>query len=195
VELHAHSYFSLLDGVSAPETLVSRAATLGMQALALTDHDALYGAVPFVQAAHAHGIHPILGAEVTLDDGQHLTLLVENETGWRNLCQLISCSQANAPKGQAALPWSAFDGHTNGLIALSGCRQGPIAAALLRWDRTTAFRIAKRLRDLFGVKNCYIELQHHHRPDDDPLVSSLVSLAQHLGLPYVTTNGDALALP
>src|SRR6266487_866721 len=106
VELHTHSYFSLLDGVSAPEALVTQAATLGMEALALTDHDALYGVVPFVQAAQTHGIRPILGAELTLEDGQHLTLLVENEAGWRNLCWLISQGQANAPKGQAALPWA-----------------------------------------------------------------------------------------
>jgi len=188
VELHTHSYFSLLDGVSSPEALIHRAAALGMQALALTDHDALYGVVPFVQAAEACGIRPILGAEVTLEDGHHLTLLVENQAGWRNLCWLISQGQANAPKGQAALPWSALDGHTSGLIALSGCRRGPVAAALMRWDRTAAFRAAKRLRDLFGMENCYIELQHHLRPDDEPLISSLVSLAQHLRLRYVATN-------
>src|SRR5690242_8868960 len=139
VELHAHSCFSLLDGVSSPEALVAQAAELGMPSLALTDHNALYGAVPFGEAAKTHGIHPILGAEVSLEDGHHLILLVENGQGWRNLCALISQAQANAPKGQAALPWAALDGRTNGLIALSGCRQGPIAAALLRWDRTAAF--------------------------------------------------------
>src|SRR3982751_2572643 len=79
VELHCHSSFSLLDGASTPEALVARAGDLGMDALALTDHDALYGAVPFVTAARARRIHPILGAEVTLDDGCHLPLLVESE--------------------------------------------------------------------------------------------------------------------
>src|SRR5690606_17813468 len=90
VELHAHSYFSLLDGASSPEELVAQAAALGMPALALTDHDAVYGAVRFVQVARAQGIHPILGAELTLSDGTHLTLLVENAAGWHNLCRLIS---------------------------------------------------------------------------------------------------------
>jgi error-prone DNA polymerase len=188
VELHAHSAFSLLDGVSSPEALVAYAAELGMPALALTDHDAVYGAVPFVTAAKAHRVHPILGAELTLVDGHHLTLLVENEGGWRNLCSLISRAQRNAPKGQAALPWADLAGRTDGLIALSGCRQGPIAAAILRWDRTAAFRAARRLRELFGADRCWIELQHHLRSDDDALVGNLVALAGHLGLGYVATN-------
>src|SRR5262249_55123784 len=72
--------------------------------------------------------------------------------------------------------------------ALSGCRQGPIAAALLRWDRTAAFRAVRRLRDLFGPERLCIELQHHLRPDDNALVGNLVSLAQHMGLSFVATN-------
>ncbi len=83
VELHAHSYFSLLDGTASPERLVKQAAALGMGALALTDHDALYGAVPFVQAAREAGIQPLLGAELTLEGGHHLTLLVENNQAVR----------------------------------------------------------------------------------------------------------------
>jgi error-prone DNA polymerase len=188
VELHAHSSFSLLDGVSSPEALVTQAAELGMSAIALTDHNALYGAVPFVEAARSRGIQPILGAEIALEDGHHLTLLVENSQGWRNLCWLISQAQANAPKGQASLPWSALDGRTDGLIGLSGCRQGPIAAALLRWDRTAAFRAARKLRDLFGTERLWIELQHHLRPDDGALIGNLVALARHMRLGYVATN-------
>jgi DNA polymerase III alpha subunit len=188
IELHCHSSFSLLDGASPPEALVTRAADLGVDALALTDHDAVYGAVAFVGAAEAHGIRPILGAELTLADGHHLTLLVENEAGWRNLCTLISRSQMNAPKGQAALPPGDLTGHTDGLICLSGCRRGPIAAALLRWDRAAAFRAARMLRDLFGVERCWVELQHHLRKDDCALTDNLVSLARHLGLGYVATN-------
>ncbi len=188
VELHCHSAFSLLDGASTPEALVARAADLGMDALALTDHDALYGAVPFVTAARARGIRPIFGAELTLEDGHHLTLLVENEAGWRNLCTLISRARMRMPKGQAALPWADVQHHTTGLICLSGCRQGPVAAALLRWDRAGAFRAAKRLRELFGPDRLWIELQDHLRKGDGALVANLVSLARHLGLGYVATN-------
>ncbi|HEX9373248.1 MAG TPA: PHP domain-containing protein, partial [Roseiflexaceae bacterium] len=188
MELHCHSCYSLLDGTSSPADLVTRAADLGMDTLALTDHDAVYGAVPFVTAARARGIRPILGAELTLESGHHLTLLVERDAGWRNLCSLISRARMRRPKGQAALAWADLDGHTDGLICLTGCRQGPIASALLAWDRTAAFRRARRLRDLFGATNVWIELQQHLRKDDALLMESLVSLARHLQLGYVATN-------
>jgi DNA polymerase III alpha subunit len=119
VELHCHSAFSLLDGTCTPADLVAQAAYLDMDALALTDHNAVYGAVPFISAAKAHGVRPILGAELTLADGHHLTLLVADGKGWRNLCTLISRAQANAPKGQAALPRDVLEGHTDGLICLT----------------------------------------------------------------------------
>src|SRR5579859_889090 len=118
VELHCHSYFSLLDGASSLEQLAGRAAALGMDALALTDHDALYGAIRFDRAAAEVGIQPIFGAEITLEDDSHLTLLVENEVGWKNLCWLISSGRHNAPKGSALLPFDGLDGHSGGLIAL-----------------------------------------------------------------------------
>ncbi len=106
-ELHCHSNYSLLDGASHPEELAARAAELGLPALALTDHDAVYAAPRFIRAAHEHGVQPILGAELTLfdddpDTTHHLTLLVENQAGWHNLCYLISRARANTPKGQAA---------------------------------------------------------------------------------------------
>src|SRR5258708_2960610 len=132
VELHAHSCFSLLDGASTPEALVKQAALLGMPALALTDHDALYGAIRFHKAAEQVGICPIFGAELTLEGDHHLTLLVENEQGWQNLCWLVSRGRHNAPKGNAALPPDAFDGHTGGLIALSCCPPSALPSALLQ---------------------------------------------------------------
>jgi len=188
IELHCHSNFSLLDGASHSEDLVERAADLGMAALALTDHDAVYGAVRFVQAARARGIRPILGAELTLIGGHHLTLLVENQAGWRNLCRLISRARHNALKGQAALPPEELVGHTDGLIALSGCRQGEVATALQRREQDEALAAACRYRNLFGPDRFWIELQHHLLPDDDALVDELVALARHLGVGYVATN-------
>jgi error-prone DNA polymerase len=188
IELHCHSNFSLLDGADHPETLVARAAEVGMPALALTDHDALYGAVRFAEAAQRHGIRPIFGAEVTLAGGRHLTLLVENEAGWTNLCRLLTLAQQRAPKGQAALPPAALAGHTAGLIALSGCRQGEIAGALLGRDRAAALRAAHRYRELFGSDHFWLELQHHLRPEDDRLVAELVGLAAQVGLGFVATN-------
>lgn len=176
IELQCHSSFSLLDGASTPEALVKRAVELGMTALALTDHNAVYGAVQFVQAAKQHGIRPVLGAELTLDDGDHLTLLVENEAGWANLCWLITQARHNAGKGSATLPPTLLDGHTQGLIALSGSR-GIIPPA-----QTHMYR------DLFGPENFWIELQHHLLPEDNRIIGQRVALAQSLGVGYVATN-------
>jgi error-prone DNA polymerase len=188
IELHCHSNFSLLDGAAHPEDLVVRAAELGMTALALTDHDAVYGAVRFAQAAQAHHIRPIFGAEMTLVNGHHLTLLVEHKIGWRNLCRLINLARHNAPKGQAALPPEALAGRTEGLIALSGCRQGELATTLRQKQWAVAGDIARRYRDLFGSDNFWIELQDHLQPDDGALVDAQVALARHLRLGYLTTN-------
>lgn len=188
VELHCHSHYSLLDGASALEELVTRSAELGMPALAITDHNAVYGAPHFSQLAKAAGINPIFGAELTLTGDHHLTLLVENEQGWQNLCHLISLAQHNAPKGQAELNPEALEGRTGGLIALSGCRQGEIAQALLNNNQAAALTVASRYRDLFGPNNFWLELQHHLLPDDERLLGDLVDLATHLGLGYVATN-------
>src|SRR5260370_40968571 len=116
VELHCHSNFSLCDGASHPEDLVKRAAEMGMPTLALTDHDALYGAVRFAQAAKQHGVCPLFGAELTLEDNVHLTLRVANEAGWPTLCTLVTIARHNAPKGQAVLPMSVLPDYTDGLI-------------------------------------------------------------------------------
>ena len=91
--LHVHSYYSFLDGICSPEELVLAAKKLGMKALALTDHDGLYGAIEFYQQAKEYGIKPIIGAEITLTDSSTLVLLVKDGTGYRNLCQLISRSR------------------------------------------------------------------------------------------------------
>ena len=195
VELHAHSCFSLLDGASLPEELVAGAAALGMPALALTDHDAIYGAVRFVRAAQAQGLQPILGAELTLTGGHHLTLLVENETGWHNLCYLISRGRGNASKGASALAPEELVGCTSGLIALSGCRQGAIAAALRRGEREPARQIARHYQELFGRGQFFIELQRHFLPGEERLIPSLTALASYLHLPVVATNNVHYATP
>jgi len=188
VELHAHSCFSLLDGASTPEALLDRAAELGMGALGLTDHHGLYAAIRFSIAAQERGIHPIIGAEVTLEDERHLVLLAETQQGYRNLCWLLSRAQLDHEKGAARLAWTHLPDHTAGLIALTGCRQGVLAAPLLAGDRDGARRQLAELRALFGAEHLYIELQHHLRPDDDALVADLAALAHEASLPLVASN-------
>lgn len=186
VELHCHSNFSLLDGASHPSDLARRAAELGMTALALTDHDAVYGAMHFATSAHLHGIKPIFGAELTLEGGHHLTLLVRDAEGWSNLCQLITHAQQNAPKGQAALPKSLLAKHSTGLIALSGCRHGEIATAILRREYQQALDLALEYQRWFP--DFYIELQQHFLPQERTLNQHFVDLAARIGADIVATN-------
>src|SRR5215208_7403731 len=95
VELHAHSAYSFLDGASLPEELAVRAAELGYEALALTDHDGVYGSPAFAHAAKAFGVRPLTGAELTLADGSHVTLLCASQTGYSNLCRLLTAAHAH----------------------------------------------------------------------------------------------------
>ena len=208
VELHCHSYFSLLDGASSPEALVERAAALGYPALALTDHDGLYGAVRFWRAARERGLRPLIGAEVTLVDGGHLTLLAEDQRGYANLCRLISAgklarraphdrppgsggsaepARTSGPKGPALLTIETLAEHAEGLLCLSGCRQGAVATALLARDEERARQAAAQLRDIFSGR-FWIELQRHDLPTDARLTAELVALARRLDVEVVATN-------
>lgn len=188
VELHAHSCFSLLDGTDFPAEMVRQAAALSLSGLALTDHNAVYGVIPFLQAARKQGVQPIIGAELTLEHGHHLTILVKNQVGWRNLCHLITIARSHAPKGQAALPIQELAKHRAGLIVLSGCGKGELASAVLSKQYQRAEQLARHYLNWFGRDHFYVELQHHLLPGDTRLVRELVMLADHVGLAYVATN-------
>jgi len=187
VELHCHSHFSFLDGVSSSKDLVSRARELGMPALALTDHDGLYGVVKFRNAAKEQGIKTIFGAEMTLDSGYHLTLLAKNMTGYSNLCRLISQAQVSHSKGQASLAPSMLESHHDGLFCLSGCKKGGISHLILNDRGDEAIKAAHRYLNIFD-HDFYIELQNNLCPEDRRLCRDLVSLASSLGIGYVATN-------
>ncbi len=198
VELHAHSDHSLLDGVPSPEALVARAAELGMPALALTDHDALYGAVRFALAAREAGIKPILGAEVTLVGDEtdnmpplgpaHLTLLVETAQGYANLCRLITLARRGQEKGVARLRKSDLAAHAEGLIALSGCRRGEIPRMLAARQFERALELARGYARVFGPGRFFVELQRHYRRGDNRLLAHLMVLANRAGLDVVATG-------
>ena len=129
VELHLHTAFSFLDGASLPEEMIARASDLGYQALAVTDHDGLYGAMEFAQAAQNAGIAPITGAEVTLIDGTHLTLLAETPTGYANLSKLLTASHHAGLNGLSSLgsphPQVPYNSHPRPLSPLR--RRGKLA--------------------------------------------------------------------
>src|SRR5512142_1807473 len=187
-ELHCHTYYSLLDGASSPEALLDRAAELGMPALGVTDHDGLYGVVHFWRAARERGIHPVIGAELTLAHGSHLTLLAETQAGYANLSRLISAGQIAGSKGAPRLTIEDVARHADGLLCLSGCRQGAVAQALLAGDEALARRAAGKLIDIFGRDHLWIELQHHWLPDDNRLLSGLFAIAGEMGAGVVATN-------
>ena len=120
VELHCHSAYSFLDGASLPEELALRAAELGYEALALTDHDGVYGSLEFAYAARAVGVRAITGAEATLADGSHVTLLVETPRGYANLCRLLTAAHARERLNPGLEPDLLAD-MNEGIFCLSGC--------------------------------------------------------------------------
>src|SRR5438874_8665721 len=133
-ELHCHSAYSFLDGASQPEEFAARAAELGYEALALTDHDGVYGSLEFAHAAKAFGVRPITGAEVTLAGGSHVTLLVESPRGYANLCRLLTAAHAHTRlpgREQELLPpaleQSLLEEANEGLVCLSGCARSGLA--------------------------------------------------------------------
>ncbi len=190
VELHAHSAYSFLDGASQPEELVARAAELGYETLALTDHDGVYGSLEFAQAAKHFGVRPITGAEVTLAGGAHVTLLVESAAGYANLCRLLTAAHAHTrPKEGAeplppALDVSLFEELHDGLVCLSGCARQGLAVL----DPNAAARLAR----VFGRDRFYVELQRPYERGDARRNAALRDLAETLGVRTIAT-GDVHA--
>ena len=181
IELHAHSAFSFLDGASLPDELVGAAVELGYEAFALTDHDGLCGSMEFAQSAASLGLRAIHGAEMALEDGRHVTLLVEDATGWRNLCRIVTVAhEHDRDKGEPPpqVPLATLEQHAAGLVCLSGCaRQGVHDAPGL-----------ERLLRIFGADGLRVELQRPFHRDDRARNRRLVELAERLGVPAVATG-------
>jgi error-prone DNA polymerase len=188
VELHCHSNFSFLDGASHVEELVLKARELGYPALALTDHNGLYGSMEFAQSARAQELKPITGAEITLESGHHLTLLAENGQGYANLCRLLSHAHLTNEKGVPTLDRETLAQHTAGLIALSGCRHGEVPSLVAEERFHEAEIVANSYAELFGPQNFFIELQQNLVHGDTPRNRHLIDLAKRLDLGAVATN-------
>jgi error-prone DNA polymerase len=191
IELHAHSAYSFLDGASQPEELAARAAELGYEALALTDHDGVYGSLEFAQAAKHFGVRPITGAEVTLADESHVTLLVESQRGYANLCRLLTAAHAHTrdttnrdplpPRLDLALLEELSSDLDHGLVCLSGCARNGLAVH----DPNAAARLARA----FGRERFYVELQRPYERGDARRNVLLRDLAASLGVQTVATGG------
>src|SRR3954452_23895532 len=154
VELHAHSAYSFLDGASRPEELAARAAELGYEALALTDHDGVYGSLEFAHAAKLQGVRAITGAEVTLEGGAHVTLLVETPAGYANLCRLLTEAHAGTrpkPADEPLPPTLTLQSlleRNDGLVCLSGCARHGLGA----YNPNAASQVARVFPDRFFVE-------------------------------------------
>src|SRR4051794_22263011 len=215
IELHAHSAFSFLDGASTPLELAGAAAELGYPALALTDHDGIWGSMEFAHSAVGLGLRPITGAELTLrldvdgpitrhigkfsahqpEPSVHVTLLVEDAAGYRNLCRLLTAAHSHTRDNTArtAEPaWTTLEElerHAAGLVCLSGCaRDGALAGAFERGDTALGEALGRRLLAAFGRDRFRVELQRPYWRRDRARNRGLPPPAGRLGAPTVATG-------
>ncbi len=203
VHLHNHTAFSLLDGAGRIEDEVNRAAELGMPALAITDHGVMYGAVQFYNACKKAGIRPIIGCEVYVarrtrfdrepgrdDAPYHLILLVENETGYRNLCRLVSLASLEGFYYRPRVDKELLETYHEGLIALSACLAGELPRLIMANRMDDAREAAIWHREVFGEENYFLELQNHGIPEQQIVNDGLLQLSRELNIPTVATNDN-----
>ena len=187
VELHAHTAFSFLDGASSPAELAAAAAELGHEAMAVVDHNGVSGSMEFAQAAKPLGLRAIHGVEIDLERGagdgpnRHVTLLVENTAGWRNLCRIITRAHVHDRDPHdppPAVPMETLEAHAEGLVCLSGCADHGVH------DEPTL----QRLKTAFGAENLRVELQRPFQRHDRTRNRELAQRAKRLGVRTVATG-------
>jgi DNA polymerase-3 subunit alpha len=203
VHLHVHSEYSLLDGAARLKRLVEQAARLGFPAIALTDHGNLFGAIEFYQHARAQGIKPILGCELYIAPGSrferapqdrqyeganHVTALVRNETGYRNLIKLVSQGYLEGFYYKPRVDRELLARHADGLLVLSGCLNSEVARLLLAGEERRAMEVAAWYRDVLGPDHYFMELQAHGLPDQVRVTEGTLRVAAALGVGVCGTN-------
>jgi DNA polymerase III subunit alpha len=203
VHLHLHTDYSLLDGACDVEKLCQRVAQLGMPAVAMTDHGNIFGAVHFVNAAHKHGVKPIVGCELYVckkedhntertppegDTYNHLLVLAENEEGYRNLIKITSEASLHGFYYKPRISKKFLAEHAGGLIGLSGCLKGEVAERLVENNYDAARAAAGQFADIFGKQNFYLEIQDQGLAMEHRIHAGLFQLEKDLALPLVATN-------
>ncbi len=203
VHLHVHSEYSLLDGLSRIEDLVQRAVELKQPAVALTDHGAMYGTMPFYRAAKREGIKPIIGIETYLamrgmedkeaqldKDRYHMLLLAQNQTGYKNLLQLASAAQLQGYYYKPRIDRAFMAQYSEGLIATTGCMAAEIPKAINQGNMQLAHALLGEYVEIFGRERLFIELQEHHIPELTSINKKLVEMAPRYGLEnnFLATN-------
>ena len=204
----------MLDGAARLDELVERAHADGQPAIGITDHGNMYGTLEFYKECRARGIKPILGTEAymahehrserptrrgRMDDSggetegghkiyYHLTLLAENQAGYRNLIQLSSLAFLEGYYYKPRIDWELLERYSDGLIATTGCLGGHVLQSLLRDDVEGATAKAARLQDIFGRDNLFVEIQDHGIPDQKRTNPQLLEIARRIGAPLLATN-------
>ena len=199
--LHVHTEYSLLDGASRVKELIRRTKELGMDSVAITDHGVMYGAVRFYKEAKAQGVHPVIGCEVYLAPGMrqeraevdgtryyHLILLAENETGYRNLVELISLANIEGYYYKPRIDKELLCQYHEGIIALSACVAGEIPQAILRGNNERAEALIAEYVEIFGQDNFFLEIQDHGLPEEKTVNRALRELAKKYDIGLVATN-------
>lgn len=197
--LHVHTEYSLLDGACRIDKLFDYIKKDGQDAIAITDHGVMYGAVAFFDSAKAAGVKPIIGCEVyvatrtrhdkvkSIDGNHHLILLCKDETGYKNLIKMVSAGFTEGFYKKPRIDKELLMKYHEGLICLSGCLAGEVASLLLKGEEQKAEDVAKWYKNLFG-DDYYIEIQDHNLPEDAVVLPRLISLARKLNIELVATN-------
>ena len=202
VHLHVHSHYSLLDGLAKTKGLVQKAKELGMPAVALTDHGVMHGVIEFYQAAVKEGIKPIIGVEAYIarngmhnkrakidERPYHIVLLAKNNQGYKNLVKLTTLAHLEGFYYKPRIDLELLAKHANGIIALSSCLQGMVARTIINNDLSEAEENAKKLNDIFGQGNFYLEVQDHPTLEHQNFVNEeIIKLGKKLDIPVVATN-------
>ena len=200
VHLHLHTEYSLLDGATRISSIADKAISDGQKAVAITDHGVMYGAVQFYNAMKAKGIKPIIGCEVYVaprgrflkegkidNSGHHLILLCKNETGYKNLCYMVSESFINGFYSRPRIDMDLLRAHHEGLVALSGCVGGYIPQLILAGTMSDAEKYALEMKELFG-DDFYLEIQNHGMDEERRVAYGLKLIGEKYDIPLVATN-------
>lgn len=199
VELHARSAFSFLKGGSLPEALAITAAGLNLPGMALLDCNGFYGSARFHMAAKNTGIRAHVGTELSVTDKLRIAnypLLCESQTGYQNLCRLITRTKLRVPKHtDTSAAFDELEEHAGGLICLTGDEHGPLADALRNGGIEAGRKLLNRLKGMFGAGNVYVELQRHFQREQEQRNQCAIQVARELNLPVLATNGVSYATP
>ena len=200
VHLHLHTEYSLLDGAAKISSIADKAISDGQEAVAITDHGVMYGAVEFYRALKEKGVKPIIGCEVYVaprgrlfkegkqdSSGHHLVLLCKNEIGYRNLCYMVSLSFTEGFYSRPRIDNELLKSYSEGLVALSGCVAGKIPQLILSGSMVEAEACAAEYKEIFG-DDFYLEVQNHGLDDERKIAYGLKLISEKLGIPLVATN-------